>query len=177
MSTVSPEQLATPRYCQVCGSPLIERYFEYEARTRLQCEGCGFVHYLNPRVVAAVIIEHDGRVLLQRRAMEPGVGLWTFPGGFLEIGERPEEGAVREAKEEVGLDVELAGLHGVYSRPHVGIVLVVYAGTSASDAAVVGDYESTEVAWFAAGAIPWDELAFDTTRAALEDWVGQRDGR
>ena len=60
MSTVSPEQLVTPRYCQVCGSPLIERYFDYEARTRLQCEGCGFVHYLNPRVVTAVIIEHGG---------------------------------------------------------------------------------------------------------------------
>ncbi len=176
MSTLSPEQLVTPRYCQVCGRPLIERYFDYEARTRLQCEGCGYVHYLNPRVVAAVIIEHAGRVLLQRRAMEPGVGLWTFPGGFLEIGERPEEGAVREAKEEVGLDVELAGLHGVYSRPHVGIVLVVYAGSSASGDAVVGDYESTEVAWFAPDAIPWDELAFDTTRTALEDWVGQQDG-
>jgi len=176
MSTVSPEQLVTPRYCQVCGSPLIERYFDYEARTRLQCDGCGFVHYLNPRVVTAVIIEYGGRVLLQRRAMEPGRGLWTFPGGFLEVGERPEEGAVREAKEEVGLEVELAGLHGVYSRPHIGIVLVVYAGTSASGAAVVGDYESTEVAWFGAEAIPWDDLAFDTTRGALQDWVRRRNG-
>ena len=105
------------------------------------------------------------------------MGLWTFPGGFLEIGERPEEGAVREAKEEVGLDVTLSGLHGVYSRPHVGIVLVVYAGTSESDAAVVGDYESTEVGWFALDAIPWDELAFDTTAAALQDWIHGRGER
>ena len=177
MSTVSPERLVTPRYCQVCGHALIERYLEYEERTRYQCEGCGFIHYLNPRVVASVIIEHGGRVLLQRRAMDPGVGLWTVPGGFREIGERPEEGAVREAKEEVGLDVSLSGLHGVYSRPHVGIVLVVYAGTSDSDAAVVGDYESTEVAWFATDAIPWDELAFDTTAAALRDWIRARGTR
>lgn len=171
---MSPERLVTPRYCQLCGRYLVERYVEEEDRTRYQCEGCGFVHYLNPRVVASVIIEHSGRVLLQQRAMEPGKGLWTFPGGFLEIGERPEEGAVREAKEEVGLDVTLAGLHGVYSRPHVGIVLVVYHGTSASDAAVVGDYESTAVRWYAIDDIPWPDLAFDTTAAALKDWIAAR---
>ena len=73
--------------------------------------------------------------------------------------------------------MSLSGLHGVYSRPHVGIVLVVYAGTSDSDAAVVGDYESTEVAWFATDAIPWDELAFDTTAAALRDWIRARGTR
>ena len=174
MSTVSPERLVTPRYCQLCGRYLVERYVEEESRSRYQCEGCGFVHYLNPRVVASVIIEHGGRVLLQQRAMEPGKGLWTFPGGFLEVGERPEEGAVREAKEEVGLDVTLDGLHGVYSRPHVGIVLVVYRGTSTSDAAVVGDYESTAVRWYAVDDIPWPDLAFDTTTAALKDWIAAR---
>ena len=100
---------------------------------------------MNPRVVTAVIVEYDGRVLLQQRAIEPRRGYWTFPGGFLEFGEMPEDGARRETKEEVGLDVTIEALHGVYARPDVGIVLVVYRGTSDSDAAIVGDFESMAV--------------------------------
>jgi ADP-ribose pyrophosphatase YjhB (NUDIX family)/predicted RNA-binding Zn-ribbon protein involved in translation (DUF1610 family) len=178
MSTVSPERLSTPRYCQSCGHDLIERFMESEGRSRYRCEGCGFIHYMNPRVIAAVIIEHGGRILLQQRAMEPGAGYWTFPGGFLEIGETPGDGAVREAKEEVGLDVTLGRLHGVYTRRHVGIVMVVYEGTSANDDAYVADSESLAVRWYAADAIPWAELAFDTTEQALRDWLARRaDGR
>jgi ADP-ribose pyrophosphatase YjhB (NUDIX family) len=79
----------------------------------------GFIHYMNPRIIATVIVEHGGRVLLQQRAMAPGAGGWTFPGGFLEIGETPAEGAAREAKEEVGLDVTIGRLHGVYTRREV----------------------------------------------------------
>jgi mutator protein MutT len=174
MSTVSPERLAMPLYCQRCGRYLVERYVEAEHRARHQCEGCGFIHYLNPRVVTSVVVQRAGRVLLQRRAMEPGQGLWTFPGGFLEMGETPEAGALRETKEEVGLDVTLEALLGVYSRPHVGIVLIVYAATSQSGEAIVGDAESLEVRWFAVDEIPWSELAFETTEAALRDWIRRR---
>ena len=166
-----PERLPTPRFCQVCGHELVERHIASEGRRRLQCEGCGFIHYMNPRVVAAVIVEHGGRLLLQQRAIEPRRGYWTFPGGFLEFGETTEAGALREAKEEVGLDVALHGLHGVYARPDVGIVLVVYRGTSATDAAVIGDAESMAVRWFAPEEIPWGELAFETTEQALRDWL------
>lgn len=170
MSTV-PERLVTPKYCQSCGGYLVERYVEEEERRRFQCEMCGFIHYMNPRVVASVIIENAGRVVLQQRAIEPRRGYWTFPGGFLEIGESPSEGAVREAKEEVGLDVKLRGLQGVYTRRPQGIVLVVYDGLSESDAAIVGDFESSAVRWFAIDEIPWPELAFETTEEALRDWV------
>ena len=172
---MSPERLSTPRYCQLCGRDLVERFVEAEGRRRWQCEGCGFVHYMNPRVIAAVIVEHRGRVLLQQRAMEPGAGGWTFPGGFLEIGETPGEGAVREAKEEVGLDITLGPLHGVYARPQVGIVLVVYEGTSATGAAYVANAESLAVRWYDADKIPWGKLAFDTTEQALRDWVARRE--
>jgi mutator protein MutT len=170
-----PERLPTARYCQICGHFLVERFVEDENRTRLQCESCGFIHYLNPRVVAAIIVSHGGRVLLQQRAVEPRAGFWTFPGGFLEVGETAEEGAARETLEEVGLNVTPASLVGVYSRPHVGIVLVAYAAESASDAAFVGDSESQQVRWFATDEIPWDELAFETTTAALRDWLAGRD--
>lgn len=171
MSIVSPERLPVPIYCQRCGHYLVERYVEDEHRTRLQCESCAFVHYINPRVVTSIIVERNGRVLLQRRAMEPGRGLWTFPGGFLEVGETTEAGALRETKEEVGLDVTLCGLLGAYTRPQPGIVLIVYRGSSESGEAIVGDSESLEVRWFSADEIPWSELAFETTEAALHDWL------
>jgi ADP-ribose pyrophosphatase YjhB (NUDIX family) len=174
MSIVSPELLSTPRYCQVCGHFLVERYIEAERRRRLQCENCGFIHYLNPRVVVSIIVEHAGKVLLQQRANEPRAGFWTFPGGFLEIGELPEEGARRETLEEVGLDVRPSRLQGVYGRADVGIALVVYNATSESGDASVTDPESLQVRWYAIDEIPWAELAFDTTEAALRDWVRER---
>lgn len=169
MSTV-PEQLPEPRFCQLCGHELVERYVESEKRRRLQCTACGFIHYVNPRVVVSIIVTHEGRVLLQRRAMEPGAGKWTFPGGFLEVGEHPGDGAARETLEEVGLDVRPQSLLGVYGRPAVGIVLVVYEAEAPTADAYVADPESLEVRWFERDDIPWDDLAFDTTTAALRDW-------
>lgn len=163
-----------PRFCQRCGHDLIERLIESERIPRLVCEGCGFVSYMNPRVVSSVIIERDGSVVLQQRAMGPRAGYWTFPGGFLEVGEAAEDGAIREAREEVGLEVTLTGLHGVYTRKQAGIVLVVYAGTCASGDPVVADAESLAVGWYAPDEIPWDDLAFDSTVAALRDWVARR---
>jgi len=166
-----PERLPEPRYCLRCGHFLVERLVASEGRRRHQCEACGYIHYQNPRVVSAIIVSHGGRVLLQRRAMEPGAGQWTFPGGFLEVGELAEDGARRETLEETGLDVAPRSLVGVYTRPHVGIVLVAYEGESASDAAIVGDAESSEVRWFAPDEIPWADLAFETTEQALRDWM------
>jgi ADP-ribose pyrophosphatase YjhB (NUDIX family) len=170
-----PERLPNARYCVECGHYLVERLIRGEDRRRLQCEGCGHIHYLNPRVVVSVIVENSGRILLQQRAIEPRRGFWTFPGGFLEVGETAEAGALRETKEEVGLDVQLQGLHGVYTRKAVGIVLVVYRGTSDSDAAVVGDFESIAVEWFSPDQIPWAGLAFETTEQALREWVRDRE--
>jgi ADP-ribose pyrophosphatase YjhB (NUDIX family) len=168
---VSPEQLPTPRYCQLCGHPLVERYLAHEERWRLQCEHCGFVHYMNPRVVAAVAPERDGRILLMKRAWEPRAGFWTIPGGFLEMGESAEEGAVRETAEEAGVEVELRGLLGVYTRRDAGIVVVIYRGLVPDDATPRPGAEALELRWFGPGDIPWEELAFPTTVQALKDWV------
>lgn len=84
-----------------------------------------------------------------------------------------EDGAIRETKEEAGLDVVLGPLVGVYTRPHVGIVLVVYEGTSETDEAVAADHESMRVEWVLPREIPWAELAFETTEAALRDWLNR----
>lgn len=143
----------------------------HEERWRLQCESCGFIHYLNPRIVAAVTPERDGRVLLIKRAWEPRAGFWTVPGGFLEIGESAEEGAVRETQEEAGVTVEIRGLLGVYTRREVGIVVVIYRGIVPEGAAPVPGAEALDARWHRPDEIPWGELAFPTTEQALRDWV------
>ena len=80
-------------------------------------QGCGFVFYLHPKLVAITIPVRDGRVLLTRRAIEPALGLWTFPGGYVDWGEDLVTAAQREMREEVGLDLAPDGLVGIYSYP------------------------------------------------------------
>ena len=117
-----------------------------------------------------------GEVYLARRAIEPAIDRWTYPGGFLEVGESAQEGARRETEEETELRIEIGRLIGVYSRPHVGIITIVY------EASVVGGRaepaaETSEVRAFAPDDIPWDELAFSTVESALRDWVASLPGR
>ena len=157
----------TPRFCEACGGPLAE--LPDEDRPRHMCTVCARIRYLNPVPVAAVLPVHEGRVLLLRRAIAPRAGTWVFPGGFVEWGETVEEAAVREAAEETGISVALGPVLGVYSRPGPGVVVVVYEGRVANPHVAPGR-EALEVRWFAPHEIPWDELAFDTTVAALRDW-------
>jgi ADP-ribose pyrophosphatase YjhB (NUDIX family) len=161
---------ATPRFCGMCGAGLDERYHPADGCNRLVCVGCGRVQYRNPIVVGAVILEDDGQVLLLRRARAPQAGTWVFPGGFVELGETVAEAAARECVEETGVVPHIGALVGVYDRPGPGIVIVVFRGTVASGTAGPGS-EATEVRWFTSGDIPWAELAFDTTEAALRDWA------
>ena len=164
-----------PRYCHQCGAAVGRRYVPEEGRERLVCESCGMIHYQNPRLVAAAIPERNGaggrrELLLMRRALEPRRGYWTPPGGFVELGESAEEAALREGEEEVGLPLELAGLLGVYSRPAVGVVVIVYRARALRENPQLGS-EALEARWFTPDAIPWDDLAFETTVRAMRDWV------
>jgi len=164
-----------PRFCPACGLPVEVRLLEADHRPRLVCPG-GHVTWRNPRIVVGTLPVESGRVFLARRAIDPGIGLWTYPGGFLEIGEAAQEGARRETEEETELRVTVGGLIGVYSRPEVGVVTVIYEAT------VVGGRpapaaETTEVRGFGPDEIPWDELAFTTAESALRDWVASLPGR
>jgi len=143
---------------------------EGEDRPRLVCRRCGFIHYINPKVVVGAIPERAGRVLLLRRAIEPRYGAWTFPGGFMEVDETAEEAALREAKEEVGLSLKLGRLLGVYSRPRPGVLVVVFRARAGKEPPTPG-HECLSTAWFRPEEIPWEELAFETTHWALRDWV------
>jgi len=159
-----------PRLCHQCGGRLGEKLLAGEERPRLVCRDCRFVHYVNPKVVVGAIPERRGRVLLLRRAIEPRYGTWTFPSGYMEVDESAEEAALRETEEEVGLSLTLGPLLGVYSRPGPGIVAVVFSARAPNGRPRCG-HEALELAWFEAGSIPWDDLAFETTRWALRDWV------
>ena len=106
------------RFCPVCGGRFERRVLRGGEPERLVCTACGFILYLDPKVAVGTIVRDDGeRVLLLRRAIEPGYGKWVFPGGFVDRGEVVEQAAIREAREETGLDVTLVALLGVYSDP------------------------------------------------------------
>ena len=163
------------QYCPYCRNNLVLRLLPSEDRPRLVCDR-GHILYVNPKVIVGVIPERSGSILLMRRATEPRYGAWTFPGGFMEIDETAEECAAREAQEEVGVQVSVAKLVGVYSRslPHgPGIVSIVYRGRITGGGVKPGR-EALEAHWFRPEDIPWDELAYETTRWALRDWLNSR---
>jgi 8-oxo-dGTP diphosphatase len=162
------------RFCPVCGSPLETRSLKPGDPERLVCVQCGFVFYLDPKVAVGTIIDDGrGRVVLVRRAIEPGFGKWVFPGGYVDRGEHVSAAALREAREECGLDVRLDGLVDVYSYPGATPIIIVYAATAlAGDLAV--DDEGLEAGWFTAADVPWDDLAFRSTNDALRDYFAGR---
>jgi mutator protein MutT len=137
---------------------------------RLVCGACGFVLYLNPKLAACAITRVGEEVVMLRRGIDPEKGKWVFPGGFVDRGETPADAAVRETREEVGLVVEVDDLVGVYAYPGSEVVVVVYAARLVSGVPAIGD-ECLEVATFTPDALPWDELAFRSTREALQAYV------
>ncbi|MCH7998129.1 MAG: NUDIX hydrolase [Chloroflexi bacterium] len=177
MTQQPPAPGEDPQYCPNCAAPLVLRPLPTEDRPRLVCDR-GHILYVNPKLIVGVIPERRGRILLMRRAIEPRYGAWTFPGGFMEIDETAEECAAREAQEEVGIQVSIGKLVGVYSRPapHTpGIVSIVYRGRITGGEVKPGR-EALEARWFRPEDIPWDELAYETTNWALRDWLkGRRD--
>lgn len=140
-------------------------------RERLTCPECGFIAYENPKViVGAVATAADGRILLCRRAIEPRLGYWTLPAGFMEMGETAEEGAAREALEEANARLAIEGLIGVYSIARIGQVHLYYRARLLDPAAIRPTPESSEVALVAWDDIPWQDLAFRSVAWALKTW-------
>jgi 8-oxo-dGTP diphosphatase len=165
-----PADSSWAKFCPRCAAALEERYLEEEKQIRKICPSCGFIFYMNPKVVAGAIPKQEERIWLVRRSIEPSWGSWTFPGGYVDLGEQVSDAAIRETFEETLLDVRLDGLLNVYSYAKVGIVLVVYRATVTGGMPGITP-ESQEVKSFTLEEIPWTKLAFPSTRDALTDYV------
>jgi ADP-ribose pyrophosphatase YjhB (NUDIX family) len=163
------------RFCPRCAAELSGDL------ARLQCPACGFVVYANPKPTAtAVCVDDEGRVLLTRRAIEPRIGAWDLPGGFVEEHEHPLDALRRELREETGYDVEPGRLLGIWMDEYGGdstahatlnlfwIARVVGGTPEAAD-------DVSELRWFAPGALPADdELAFRCVGSALAAWRNEQ---
>jgi ADP-ribose pyrophosphatase YjhB (NUDIX family) len=161
-SSLNPA-LAEARFCPRCGQSADITY-----PRSIACQHCGYMAYYNPKPVAAVIpVDSEDRVILLRRGFDPGRGRWTFPGGFVELGESVPEAAHREIHEELGIAIELGRLVGVYSRAHDRVVLIVFLARALAEPQTTP--EAIEVRSFAESDLPWDELAFWSTEQALHD--------
>lgn len=139
---------------------------EGDDRSRDVCRTCGFVNYVNPKIVVGSVVTHEGRFLLARRAIEPRLGYWTIPAGYMEEGESVAEGAMREAREEACAEIAIDALLAVYSIPRISQVQMIHRARLVGGAFAAGP-ESLEVALFAWDEIPWGEIAFPSVHWAL----------
>jgi 8-oxo-dGTP diphosphatase len=158
------------RFCPLCGGRLEDRVIKEGDPERLVCGACGFVFYLGPKLVAGAIIELDDRILLIKRAIEPGYGKWTFPGGFVERGEAAEAAAEREALEEAGVEIEVTGIVGLYTYEGQIPAIAVFAAEVLQGEPTPLD-ETLDVKSFSRDELPWSEMAFPSTERALKDYL------
>jgi ADP-ribose pyrophosphatase YjhB (NUDIX family) len=160
------------RFCLRCGSAQLSLQERF-GRDRLTCEVCGYIFFRDPKIGAGVFIVQDGKVLLIQRGVNPGMDLWCFPSGFMEHDETPESAAVREAKEETGLDVtldELMGLHSYLDPARGNGILVLYQAHAVGGTLTPGD-DAKGVRYFAPNELPPpSEIAFRTHRLVLQAW-------
>ncbi len=158
------------RFCPRCGGDLDERVVKANEPKRLVCVNCSFIFYQDPKVVAGTIFTYDGGIALLKRGVEPALGKWVFPGGYVDRGESVQDAAIRETLEESQVEVELGPLLNVYSYPRSPTVIVVYTAQVIGGTLAAAD-ESLEARTFSPNEIPWTEIAFDSTRDALKDYI------
>lgn len=155
------------KYCSQCGATVVLQTPPGDNRPRYTCTSCETIHYQNPKLIVGCIPEHDGKILLCKRSIEPRYGCWTLPAGFMELGETSLEAAMRETLEEANARVKLIDLYAVFNLPHVDQVYMMFRSHLLDLDFGPGD-ESLEVNLFDESSIPWDELAFTTIRQTLK---------
>jgi ADP-ribose pyrophosphatase YjhB (NUDIX family) len=162
MASLNPA-LDGARFCPRCAAAATVDF-----PRSLRCSSCDYVAIWSPEPVAATIPrDADGRIWLLRRPHHEGAGRWSFPGGFVELGETVEDAARRETREEMEIEVDLGRLVGLYSRAEDRVVLAVFEARALGIPRETD--EASEVRAFAPDELPWDELAFWSTTRALRD--------
>jgi ADP-ribose pyrophosphatase YjhB (NUDIX family) len=161
------------KYCSECGATVALRVPDGDHVPRHVCTACGAIHYRNPKVIVGCVPEWDDRILMCKRAIEPRLGRWTFPAGFLELGETSGQGAAREALEEARAVVEIGELFVVINVPYVSQVYMIHRARM--KALQFGPtIESSEVVLMRESEIPWDEIAFPTIFHGLKFFFADR---
>lgn len=164
------------KFCSECGSDQLSFVIpQGDNRPRHVCSRCGMIHYLNPKIVAGCLVQHEGQVLLCRRAIEPRYGLWTMPAGFMENQETTEQAAIRETWEEARATVCNLQLYNVISIPYISQVYITFlAQLVVAEPLFAAGSESLEVALFDEAAIPWEQLAFPVVQRTLKQYYQDR---
>ncbi len=157
-------------YCPRCAHAL--EWKETQGKERPVCPSCGKVVYYDPKVTAVAVVERDGNVLFIRRILDPGMGRWSLPGGYVDRGEEVARAAEREVMEETGLEVRVEGVVGVYSQSGHPVILVVYDSVIVGGVLTPGE-EASDARFFDLGDLP--ELAFERDSVVLEDWKSHRE--
>jgi ADP-ribose pyrophosphatase YjhB (NUDIX family) len=159
-------------FCTACGHSTHRIIPDGDSRLRDVCDSaaCGLVHYENPKIVAGTLPVWQGKILLCKRAIEPRLGYWTLPAGFMELSETCEQGAVRETWEEAAANVNVRSLLSVLDVPHTSQLHMFYLA-DLIDGQFAAGAESLEVALFAPDEIPWDEIAFKTVTKTLRHYL------
>jgi 8-oxo-dGTP diphosphatase len=161
-----------PRFCSRCGGLLVQQ--QRDGRPRPVCPACGHVVYLNPTPSVAAILFREGRVLLVKRNIQPGIGLWCLPGGFIEAGETAEQALAREVQEETGLIarvLDLVDVQTVVGGFYYNIVVICYSAEAVSGELQAGE-DAGEARYFDLAELP--ELAFSVHRRFLDRYLGHK---
>ncbi|MFC3679911.1 NUDIX hydrolase [Bacterioplanoides pacificum] len=157
------------KYCSHCGAEVSHRIPPGDNRERFVCDRCDTIFYQNPNLVAGTLAVYQQQILLCRRAIEPRLGYWTLPAGFMENGESTSAAACRETREEANAEVTVQQLLSLISVPHIDQVHLFYLARLEQPQFSSGE-ESLEVALFSEADIPWQEIAFPTVSRTLKHY-------
>jgi ADP-ribose pyrophosphatase YjhB (NUDIX family) len=161
------------KFCSNCAAPVVKRVPPGDSLPRWLCDQCGNIHYENPRLVVGTIPEHEGKLLVCRRAIEPRYGYWTLPAGFMENDETTAQAAVRETVEEAGARIEVGAPFSMISVPRVNQVHLFYRARLLDLDFKPGE-ETLEIALVEEAHVPWGEIAFRTVATTLKRWFADR---
>ncbi len=160
-------------FCSHCGSPVTSKIPDGDHLPRFVCANCGAIHYKNPLLVLGCVPEWRNKILLCRRAIEPRLGFWTVPAGFMENGETMQAAAARECYEEALAKVEIGSLLAVVNVTHAGQVHVMFRARLLAPEFAPGR-ESLEVGLYEESEIPWNDLAFPSGEFTLRRYFADR---
>jgi ADP-ribose pyrophosphatase YjhB (NUDIX family) len=166
-------QCSAMKFCSNCGARTVQRIPAGDNMPRAVCDQCDSIHYENPRLIVGCIPEWEDKILLCKRAIEPRIGLWTVPAGFMENGETTAAGALRETLEEANARADIVAPYALYNIPHINQVYLLFRA-KLLDLDFSAGSETLEVGLFTADDVPWRELAFATVRNTLTHYFSDR---